>query len=285
MSFCEVVWSARMVKNILKLFLLMVLAFSFHACTTVYTARGAYYRVQKGDTLEGISTRFKKDFQELAEINNIEKVEDLKPGKSIYIPGVTPNHFSHIIQKVRVSKPYRAKKIQEKEGFYKKEKKEASIAPVPKIEVDHSRFIWPIRGQLSSLYGMRRGRRHDGIDIRAKTGTPVMAADQGEVVFSKRMRGYGNLILIKHDEDFFTVYAHNSVNLAKKGKKVKTGEMIAKTGRTGRATGPHLHFEVREGTKARNPLFFLPKNQNATKVQEKGEDNDTDDGRDEEENS
>ncbi len=270
-----------MVKDFLKLFLLAMLAFSFHACTTVYTAHGAYYRVQKGDTLESIATRFKKDLQELAEINNIEKVEDLKSGKSIYIPGITVNHFSHIIEKARASKPYVAKKIQEKP---KKGKQEALNTPVPRIEVNHHRFIWPIRGELSSLYGMRHGRRHDGIDIRAKVGTVVVAADKGEVVFSKRMRGYGNLILIKHDEDFFTVYAHNSVNLAKKGKHVKTGDIIAKTGRTGRATGPHLHFEVREGTKARNPLFFLPKNQDVTKVQEKGENDDENNGRDEDEN-
>ena len=83
------------------------------------------------------------------------------------------------------------------------------------------------------------------------------------------MRGYGNLVLLKHGDDFFTVYAHNSVNLVKKGKRVKRGETIAKVGRTGRATGPHLHFEVREGTKARNPLFFLPKKGRVEEVPEK----------------
>lgn len=127
------------------------------------------------------------------------------------------------------------------------------------IEADHGRFSWPVEGEISSLYGVRRGRRHDGVDLRSPRGTPVRAADDGEVVYSKRLRGYGNLILLKHGDGFFTVYAHNAVNLVKKGAQVKRGQMISKVGSTGRATGPHLHFEVREGSKPRNPLFFLPK--------------------------
>ncbi len=137
------------------------------------------------------------------------------------------------------------------------------------VKTDRYRFAWPIQGDISSLFGMRRGRRHDGLDIRSRPGTPVGAAADGEVVFSKRMRGYGNLILVKHKNDFFTVYAHNSVNLAKVGAKVKKGQIIAKVGRTGRASGPHLHFEVREGAKARNPLFFLPRTEFAQKAHER----------------
>jgi cytochrome c-type biogenesis protein CcmE len=120
-------------------------------------------------------------------------------------------------------------------------------------------FIWPLdNGTYMSGFGVRHGRRHDGIDLAAKSGTPIKAAADGEVVFSKRMRGYGRLILIKHKDNFFTAYAHNRENLVNKGKKVKQGQVIAKVGRSGRATGNHVHFEVRKGQQAVDPLNFLP---------------------------
>jgi murein DD-endopeptidase MepM/ murein hydrolase activator NlpD len=265
------------------LLLLLVLGL-LGACTHVYTARGVYYRVRKGETLETVARRYRVDLQELAEVNNIEDVDEVKPGRSVYIPGITPGGFAHIIEKEgkiayrRPSDPKREAGKKEKEAGGKspdgdREMTVAAIEPArPVIEVDHGRFSWPIEGEVSSLFGIRRGRRHDGIDIRARKGTPVRVASDGVVVFSDRMRGYGNLILVKHDDGLFTVYAHNAVNLAKKGAKVKKGQIISKVGRTGRATGPHLHFEVREGTKARNPLFFLPKTLYAQKARERGTD-------------
>lgn len=119
-------------------------------------------------------------------------------------------------------------------------------------------FTWPIDGIFMSGFGIRRGRRHDGIDIATKKGTPIKASADGEVVFSGRMRGYGNLVLVRHAGNYFTAYAHNQVNLAKKGSAVKQGEIVAKVGRTGRATGNHVHFEIRKGQLAVNPLNYLP---------------------------
>jgi lipoprotein NlpD len=214
--------------------------------------------MQPGDTLSMVAKKYHVDIQDLAEVNNIEKAGEVKPGRVIYIPGAKPPSFAKIIEKESSKKSYGKKTAGASKGS----------GNVSEIQVDHSRFEWPIVGDLSSGFGMRHGRRHDGIDIRAKKGTPIAAAADGEVVYSKRMRGYGNLVLIKHSDDLFTVYAHNSVNLVRQGKKVKEGDIIAKVGSTGRATGPHLHFEVREGTKARNPLFFLPKNQYARKWEE-----------------
>lgn len=244
-------------------------------CAAIYTAHGVYYRVHENDTIEGIAKKYKVEVQDLAEINNIESTGQLKVGRSLYIPGVTPNSFAAIIG--------HEKRLAEKAPKHEKKKKRgevaANISPTV-IEVDHDRFHWPIQGGISSGFGIRHGRRHDGLDIRAKVGTPVKVAADGEVVFSKRMRGYGNLVLVKHEGDFFTVYAHNSANLVKQGRKVKSGDVIAKVGRTGRASGPHLHFEVREGAKARNPLFFLPKTAFALKEKE----GDSDVGGPEEEN-
>ncbi len=119
-------------------------------------------------------------------------------------------------------------------------------------------FTWPLKGPVMSLFGIRHGRRHDGIDISAPRGTPVYAAADGEVVFSGTMRGYGNLILVRHWSDYYTAYSHNSANLVDEGKKVRQGDTIAEVGRTGRATGNHLHFEIRRGQDAIDPMGLLP---------------------------
>jgi murein DD-endopeptidase MepM/ murein hydrolase activator NlpD len=99
---------------------------------------------------------------------------------------------------------------------------------------------------------------HDGLDIAAPSGAPVCAAGSGEVIFSGRLNGYGNLIIIRHDRRYATVYAHNQRNLVHGGQRIKRGQEIALVGRTGRATGPNLHFEIRRDNVARNPLNYLP---------------------------
>jgi len=276
----------------LLVFSLLLLTFGLGACTHVYTARGAYYRVRQGDTLDSIAKRYKTEAQDLAEVNNIESPDELKPGTSIYIPGVTPSKFAAILKKEGIPVSKREKKKDERKVAKKEEKKkeakeknaekkseepieagkeEGAEEVVSSIKTDRGRFIWPVDGEVSSLFGMRHGRRHDGVDIRAKIGTPVYASADGEVVYAKKMRGYGNLVLLKHAEDFFSVYAHNSVNLVKVGAKIRKGQLVSRVGRTGRATGPHLHFEIREGAKARNPLFFLPKTRSAEKAKQKNE--------------
>jgi murein DD-endopeptidase MepM/ murein hydrolase activator NlpD len=110
---------------------------------------------------------------------------------------------------------------------------------------------------LISAFGARERDRHDGIDLACPEGTPVRAADDGVVLYAGEQRGYGNLVLIAHDADVITVYAHNSKNLVAQGDRVTRGEEIARVGRTGNATGPHLHFEVRVGTHPHDPLGFL----------------------------
>lgn len=119
-------------------------------------------------------------------------------------------------------------------------------------------FSWPIRGEVSSEFGSRSGRFHDGIDIRSEPGRPVRASASGKVVFSGKFGSYGNLILIRHPNAYFTAYGHNSENLVREGDEVSKGSIIAKVGNTGNATGYHLHFEIRSGSRAMNPLFFLP---------------------------
>jgi murein DD-endopeptidase MepM/ murein hydrolase activator NlpD len=111
---------------------------------------------------------------------------------------------------------------------------------------------------LYGRYGVRGGQRHDGIDIAAPEGTPVSAADDGTVLFAGEQAGYGALVIVRHEGDLLTLYAHNARVLVKEGQRVRRGQPVATVGQTGKTTGPHLHFEVRAGTRPRNPLLYLP---------------------------
>jgi len=121
-------------------------------------------------------------------------------------------------------------------------------------------FGWPIHpARVSSGFGRRDGAMHNGIDIAANPGTPIMASAPGRVVYSGNgLRGYGNLIIIEHKDDFRTIYAHNQANKVPFGAEVRKGQVVALVGQTGRATAPHLHFEIRLKTRALNPLDYLP---------------------------
>ena len=120
------------------------------------------------------------------------------------------------------------------------------------------RFAWPIHGIVSSGFGAREGRPHEGLDIAAPQGTEIHAAADGEVVYSGNgLRGYGNMVIVRHDDGFLTVYAHNLQNRVQKGERVVRGQLLGLVGQTGHATAPHLHFEVRYGETPRNPITYL----------------------------
>lgn len=123
--------------------------------------------------------------------------------------------------------------------------------------------IWPVSGQISSGFGWRRspfGRGnefHNGVDIPARTGTPIRAAGGGTVTFAGWRNGYGNTVIIDHGSGITTLYAHNTRNIATEGSRVERGDIIAHVGSTGRSTGPHLHYEVKRNGTAVNPVPFL----------------------------
>jgi murein DD-endopeptidase MepM/ murein hydrolase activator NlpD len=122
-------------------------------------------------------------------------------------------------------------------------------------------FAWPVDGELRSGFGPRGGKHHDGIDIAAPVGTKVRAAADGRVIYSgDAIKGYGNMVILRHDDGVVTVYAHHSKNVAVEGGDVKRGDTIAEVGQTGAATAPHLHFEVRVDERPRDPLLYLPPN-------------------------
>jgi murein DD-endopeptidase MepM/ murein hydrolase activator NlpD len=118
-------------------------------------------------------------------------------------------------------------------------------------------MIWPTEGPATSEFGWRSGRMHNGLDIGADTGAPIVAARSGRVIFSGWKGGYGNTIDIDHGRGVVTRYAHQSATIASRGERVAQGGLIGRVGMTGSATGPHLHFEVRVGDHPRDPRRML----------------------------
>ena len=135
--------------------------------------------------------------------------------------------------------------------------------PPPPVATPTPAWSFPLPGgNVTSYYGPRWKKMHKGIDLQTFKGDSIRATFDGEVVFSGVGHGFGNLVRIKHDNGLETYYAHNTRNLVKKGDFVKAGQVIALLGQTGRATGPHLHFETHFKGKPRNPAnFFDLKNQ------------------------
>ena len=196
---------------------------------------GVWYTVEAGDTVVQIGKRFSVPFEDLIELNGLVNPDLLLVGQPVFVYGV-----DRIIKRLSKAHPKKTRNSK---------------------AVGSSRFVWPVKGGvLTSGFGPRGRRKHKGIDVATKTGTPIYAVADGTVVYSNnKQRGYGNLIIIRHPGKVLTVYAHNHRNLVDEGDDVRQGAQIAEVGNTGRSTGPHLHFEIRMRGKAVNPLKYLPR--------------------------
>lgn len=213
-------------------------------------SRGAYavYNVRPGDTMYSIAKRFGISYKLLARRNRIGYPYTIYVGQELFLTHMAPPS-ENIPTPSEATVSRRGRSAPQR----------VDVSP-PDRGYAHIRLIWPVTGTITSDFGNRGHRMHDGIDIAAPRGTPVRAAAAGEVVYSdNRLSGYGRLIIIRHTGDLFTAYAHNQRNLVARGDKVKQGEIIARVGQTGRASGPHLHFEVRRGPTPVNPLVYLPR--------------------------
>jgi lipoprotein NlpD len=210
--------------------------------------KGIYHTVRRSETLWRICKTYHADIQDVAELNNIRSVSQIKTGDRIFIPGAKKtkrvlqypknNQKTHKLKKAKIPGAKKHKRIIRHTGM----------------------FQWPVRGKIIKKFGVSNGIKHDGINIKAPSGTPVMASSSGRVVFSSFLNGYGNTIIIQHKNKYATVYANNKKNLVKKGNWVKCGQKIALVGRSSKKSSiPHLHFQTRKKNKAKNPLFYLPK--------------------------
>ncbi|OGQ91478.1 MAG: hypothetical protein A2289_18340 [Deltaproteobacteria bacterium RIFOXYA12_FULL_58_15] len=221
---------------------------------------GSTYEVQPGDTLWSLSRRFGTTVENLMALNGINSPQAMRSGVPLVVPreeGPSAPKSPQIAASGSLQKTATVTKANNPESSNKSLRPQGSQAHAAKNAARY-RFVWPVKGTVNSRFGRRGGGRHDGIDIGARQGAPVVAAADGKVLFAANRGGYGNLILIRHADGIITVYAHNQSNTVRQGQKVRAGQTIGRVGKTGRATGPHLHFEVRRGVKAENPLRHLP---------------------------
>lgn len=213
--------------------------------------RAKYHIVAKGDTLYNISKRYNVDMATLSRTNNLRSPFTLKIGQKLLLPGsiVTAQKAPASATK----STYTAKKTTTKS------KSTSSYTYVQPSTKRKQPFAWPVKGQVISKFGpIAKGRNNDGINIKAPKGTVVKAADAGTVAYAgNELKGFGNLILIKHNDGWVTAYAHNDTLKVSKGQKVSKGTPIATVGTTGGVDTPQLHFETRAGKKALNPLAYL----------------------------
>lgn len=249
-----------------KIALLGVLLF-FAGCVSNAPSQGVYHTVQKGQTLYKISKVYGVEEIYLARINKINDPTQLRVGERIYIPGATavkyvPPTVTHSPPK-KVSAP--VKKQEKKQKATKAQPtKTTQKAPVKsskssKAPVGKGSFIWPVKGKLVKKFNTNSSVGSKGIEISVKNGTPVSSAAAGKVIYSgDGISGYGNLLIVRHDDSFFTVYGYNKKNLVQTGAFVSKGERIALSGKPPSGGAPRIYFEIRYGKKPVNPLSYLP---------------------------
>lgn len=261
----------RRVFNILALAAGIVVFFP--ACvskTDVPVREGYFYEhanatqhvVREGETLYSIAWFFRKDFKSLAVINGIRPPYVIYPGQVIYLQPKARNKKKHKPPIAQPGTPKNNLANNEKKRSTKKYARQ-NVAENPRWAKNDQkiRWAWPYDGAILSRYSSARGRgiAAQGLDISGKAGDAVKAAANGIVVYSGNgLVGYGNLIIIKHNEIYLSAYAHNARLSVREGEKVKVGQKIAEIGSSG-TNRNKLHFEIRrEGTPV-DPLLFLPK--------------------------
>ena len=215
-----------------------------------------YHTIAKGDTLYSISRRYNIDVKTLAANNNLEAPYTLIVGQRLSINGTSRQ--TNTYQKPVTSSTKAASSTQNRR--YSSKYTNTTTNKSTKVsKYRKTKFSWPVRGTIVSKYGtIGKGRANDGINIKAARGATVKAADKGSVAYAgNELKGFGNLILIKHDDGWITAYAHNDKLLVKKGQRVTRGEKIATVGSTGGVNTPQLHFEIRSGKNPVNPVLYL----------------------------
>lgn len=190
-----------------------------------------YYTVKPGDTLWGIAREFGVDVERLEAVNGISAESALIVDRELIIP-----ESGRILAEAEDVGP------------------EAADYALGLFDLT----VWPVIGQVSSEFGQRWGRRHEGLDIAAEEGKPIRALEAGTVVFAGRRGTYGKTVIINHGHGFRSLYAHSSSLEVSPGEYVEQGQTIARVGSTGHSTGPHLHLEILYRGIPLNPERYLP---------------------------
>lgn len=220
---------------------------------------GVYHTVKRGQTLWRICLKYHADVEQVAVLNGIDDPDQLEAGSKIFIPGAKRRQFVSVSPDSGAS--LRQKRHQWASYFKKSKKREvAKRANSRELASGGPLFIWPVRGKVVRKFGLQDGVKYQGISISAPERATIRAAAGGQVIFSDwGPRIFGRTIIIRHaDGAYYSIYSHNAVNLVQKGQTVRRGSPIARVGRTGNVESAQLHFEIRDRTKPRDPLIYLP---------------------------
>ncbi len=252
----------------------------------VATVSAVHY-VNSGETLMSIARKNHISAAQLAQANNIPPKAPLKIGMKLIVPGakvaaITPAQQATVQPLTPPPAAIASPQLKPQQvAAVTTIGKPVMQAPAPVVketahmatetkEVEEAvksadatsglpTFRWPVRGRIIAGYGAKTsGKQNDGINVAVPEGTPVKAADDGVVTYAgNELKGYGNLVLIKHNNGYVTAYAHTSELLVKRGDTIKRGQIIAKSGQTGEVQSPQLHFEIRKGSTPVDPTQFL----------------------------
>ena len=221
--------------------------------------RRKIYIIKRGDTLGQIAKAYDVDMYDLARINKLQPPYVIHVDQRLFLPD--PGSA----QTVAKSKPGGAGGLGDppppsRKSISSNQKSAAKSVAAPP-PTSGKGFLWPVKGPVISNFGGKsKGLQNDGINIRAVRGTPVLAVENGVVAYAgNELRGFGNLLLIKHSGGWVTAYAHNEALKVKRGDKITKGQNIATVGSSGSVKTPQLHFELRQGKRAVDPLKHLPK--------------------------
>lgn len=209
--------------------------------------REGEYIVRDGDTIESVSRVYGVDALALASVNGLSAPYNLRNGQTLRIPDA-------------MGQPGQASSPATTTPVIARSPLPPPAVPTPP-EASSGGFIWPVDGKVVSSFGRKtKGLRNDGINIEVAHGTAVRASQSGVVAYAgNELRGFGNMLLIKHSDGWVTAYAHNETLLVARGDTVRKGQVIAKVGTSGSVTNPQLHFELRKGKKPVDPLRYLGK--------------------------
>jgi len=221
--------------------------------------------VEPGESLIGIAHRHGVTLTALARANNIKPYAKISIGDRLTIPGGRPV-AEHYAEAPRVAPP-RTVPVQKVASAPVETARMATpehqaiepVAHTAEAAGSIPSFRWPVKGRIIAAFGARpNGAQNDGINLAVPEGTPIKAADDGVVAYAgNELKGYGNLVLIRHPNGYVSAYANASELLVKRGDTIKRGQVIAHAGQTGNVTSPQLHFEIRKGSTPVDPIKYL----------------------------
>jgi lipoprotein NlpD len=210
------------------------------------------HTVRRGESVGVIAARYQVTRAAVVGANHLDNPHTLRTGQRLTIPGCRPPATTARVEPTILSADG---SVLRRVGPLRVLTR--LVLAQPDFQDERIPLGWPIEGPVVSTFGRRARGWHAGIDISAELGSPILAAAPGTVVFSGWIRAYGQIVKVQHSGGFITLYAHNTKNLVEEGEDVEAGQAIATVGRSGDASGPHVHFEVRRDGKAYNPLHLL----------------------------